>query len=264
MSKSGFIKLADFGVSAQLHDGADETAALGTPYFMAPEVLEGKAYNLSADIWSLGITAIEMAEKEPPYFADSPMRAIYKICSSEEAPTFSDASKFSDVFRDFVDKCLQRDASLRPPADALLNHPFIKMHTDSNGITARETLLDLIDRLVIKQGGVPSPRELDLDAASTSSSTDSSSSSSSSEKETRTKSPKKRRVRPSSSYRNSHDIDSSKDKDKMRALEAENRALRAQVKEQQKEISELRKLVAESETQQRVLIDQLHQLGKKI
>eukprot|EP00965_Chrysotila_dentata_P111556 3688420-Pleurochrysis_carterae.AAC.1 len=95
---------------------------------MAPEVIAGASaeagYNVKADIWSLGITAIELAEGQPPNAGLHPMRAIFLI-PTLPAPKLSEPAKWSDGFIDFVQQCLQKDANLRPDAEALLAHPFV-------------------------------------------------------------------------------------------------------------------------------------------
>ena len=159
MNNQGQIKLADFGVSAQLADQSSHaTGAQGTPYFMAPEVLEGKQYSFSADIWSLAITAIEMAEMTPPYFQDPPMRAILKICNEPNPPTFKDAAKFSQEFLDFVDKCLQREPVARFSASQLLTHAWIRVHEDNEGTTSQRGLWELVDKVIVSRGNTPPVR----------------------------------------------------------------------------------------------------------
>jgi len=124
-------KLADFGISCQLQNTwARRNTQIGSPYWMAPEVIKGVAYNTKADIWSLGITCIEMAEGQPPYFQIAPMRAMFVI--SNKPPTgLSDTSHFSKDFIDFVSRCLVVDATRRPSAQELLTQEFVQ-HADGN------------------------------------------------------------------------------------------------------------------------------------
>lgn len=122
----GDCKLADFGVSAELTTTmAKRKTVIGTPYWMAPEVLQSTEYNGKADIWSLGITAIELAVGEPPHANVHPMRAIFLIPTSEP-PSLPDPSKWSPEFNDFIKVCLAKNPEKRPTASYLLsNHPFI-------------------------------------------------------------------------------------------------------------------------------------------
>uniref|UniRef100_A0A0A9XIT0 Serine/threonine-protein kinase svkA n=1 Tax=Lygus hesperus TaxID=30085 RepID=A0A0A9XIT0_LYGHE len=91
---------------------------------MAPEVLESSQYDAKADIWSLAITAYELAVGHPPHANIHPMRAIFIIPTSPP-PTLPEPNDFSDVFKDFLAVCLQKDAKKRPTAYELLKHPFI-------------------------------------------------------------------------------------------------------------------------------------------
>ena len=97
---------------------------IGTPYWMAPEVLTESLYDVKADIWSIGITAIEMAVGRPPYSNIHPMRAIFMI-PVKPSPTLPNPSEFSPEFNDFVAKCLTKYPGNRPSAAELLKHPFI-------------------------------------------------------------------------------------------------------------------------------------------
>uniref|UniRef100_A0A5S6QQ87 non-specific serine/threonine protein kinase n=1 Tax=Trichuris muris TaxID=70415 RepID=A0A5S6QQ87_TRIMR len=120
----GSVKLADFG-SASLISPAQ--SFVGTPYWMAPEVIlamdEGK-YDQKADVWSLGITCIELAEKKPPLFNMNAMSALYHIAQND-SPSLS-SSMWSDDFHSFVGHCLIKDPVCRFSTDECLKHPFIK------------------------------------------------------------------------------------------------------------------------------------------
>jgi len=126
LTSDGFCKLADFGVSAQLTNTLRKrNTVIGTPYWMAPEVLRETSYDHKADIWSLGITAIEMAVGEPPLSKIHPMRAIFMI-PMKPAPTLPEPDKYSEDFNDFIRTCLQKEPEDRPDAEKLLQHSFIK------------------------------------------------------------------------------------------------------------------------------------------
>jgi len=121
----GICKLADFGVSSNLDKtlGKNRTV-IGTPHWMAPEVLTNDDYNEKADIWSLGITAYELAIGEPPHSKLHSMRAAIKIPTSPP-PTLPEPERFSADFHSFLAACLVKDFEARPSATSLLSHPFI-------------------------------------------------------------------------------------------------------------------------------------------
>eukprot|EP00928_Gymnodinium_smaydae_P034670 TRINITY_DN24515_c0_g1_i1.p1 TRINITY_DN24515_c0_g1~~TRINITY_DN24515_c0_g1_i1.p1 ORF type:complete len:558 (+),score=126.02 TRINITY_DN24515_c0_g1_i1:361-2034(+) len=120
-------KLADFGISCQLQNTwARRNTQIGSPYWMAPEVIKGVAYNAKADIWSLGITCIEMAENQPPYYHIPPTRALFVI-STKPPAGFENPDAFSPEFVHFVGKCLMVDTTCRPACSSLLAAPFVQM-----------------------------------------------------------------------------------------------------------------------------------------
>ncbi|KAK3087188.1 hypothetical protein FSP39_002847 [Pinctada imbricata] len=126
LNTEGHAKLADFGVAGQLTDTmAKRNTVIGTPYWMAPEVIQEIGYDCVADIWSLGITALEMAEGKPPYGDIHPMRAIFMI-PTKPPPSFRNPDKWSPEFIDFVSKCLVKNPEQRATAAELMQHEFIK------------------------------------------------------------------------------------------------------------------------------------------
>uniref|UniRef100_A0A673NA29 non-specific serine/threonine protein kinase n=1 Tax=Sinocyclocheilus rhinocerous TaxID=307959 RepID=A0A673NA29_9TELE len=154
LTENAEVKLVDFGVSAQL----DRTVGrrntfIGTPYWMAPEVIAcdenpDATYDFKSDLWSLGITAIEMAEGAPPLCDMHPMRALFLI-PRNPAPRLK-SKKWSKKFQSFIESCLVKNHNQRPSTEQLVKHPFIKDLPNERQV--RIQLKDHIDRTKKKRG----------------------------------------------------------------------------------------------------------------
>ncbi|XP_022912340.2 mitogen-activated protein kinase kinase kinase kinase 5 isoform X2 [Onthophagus taurus] len=165
LTETGDVKLADFGVSAQITATINKRKSfIGTPYWMAPEVaaVERKGgYNQLCDIWAIGITAIELAELQPPMFDLHPMRALFLMSKSGfKPPTLKDKDKWSPTFHNFVKVALTKNPKKRPTAEKLLQHAFF--NGDMNKRLATELLQKVnnpshmfADQEVDEDGSIP-------------------------------------------------------------------------------------------------------------
>ena len=124
VDKDGTIKLCDFGICKPYHKNNMKHLRGGSPYWMSPEVLNKEEYDQTIDIWALGITCIELAENEPPYFNLSPKEVMKQITKSPPKG-LNDKSKWSYDFNNFISCCLNIDRFKRPSAEQLLKHDFI-------------------------------------------------------------------------------------------------------------------------------------------
>ena len=154
LSHAGKVKLADFGVAAQLSNiQSVRNTFVGTPFWMAPEVIQESGYDFRADIWSLGITAMELVNGEPPHAAIHPMKVLFLI-PKQEAPRL-EGPYYSRYLKDFIAACLVKDPDRRPSARELLQHRFIR------NASKVEKLQELIQRREAwdeQQGLAPQPR----------------------------------------------------------------------------------------------------------
>lgn len=133
LDRHGNAKLADFGVSAQLMETySKKQTTCGTPHWMSPEVLLKSEYNKKTDIWSLGITAIEMAEGDPPY-SEKPTVSVMFLIPKKPPQGLSEPTKWSKEFNNFVNRCLTIDSKRRPTAKELLLDPFINNNIVEKG-----------------------------------------------------------------------------------------------------------------------------------
>ncbi|XP_076827622.1 myosin-IIIa [Brachyhypopomus gauderio] len=149
LTTQGGIKLVDFGVSAQLtNTRLRRNTSVGTPFWMAPEVIAceqqlDSTYDTRCDVWSLGITAIELGDGDPPLADLHPMRALFKI-PRNPPPSLQQPEIWSDQFNDFICKCLIKDYELRPNVQELLQHAFIRQIKEREE-NLQKQLMELID-----------------------------------------------------------------------------------------------------------------------
>jgi len=126
LNSRGEVKVADFGYAAQLTEQKkNRQTVVGTPYWMAPELIRGHDYGTGVDVWSLGIMLMEMLEGEPPYMEFPPLRALFLI-TTKGIPPLQDQGRWSPPLLDFYSKCLEKEVDKRPSAATLLEHPYLQ------------------------------------------------------------------------------------------------------------------------------------------
>jgi hypothetical protein len=150
-TKQGLVKLADFGVATRT-TSLHESSVVGTPYWMAPEVIELSGATTASDIWSLGCTVIELLDGKPPYHKLQPMHALFRIVNDDHPPLPEGASPVSrpgpptvwymlkavQMVRDFLIQCFQKDPNLRVSARKLLKHPWIVNARRSDSVVPKK------------------------------------------------------------------------------------------------------------------------------
>jgi hypothetical protein len=139
ISKDGGVKLTDFGVATKLNDMESNQDVVGTPYWMAPEIIEMTGASSASDIWSVGCTVIELLTGSPPYFDLDPMPALFRIVTDERPPL---PEAISSALRDFLIQCFTKDPALRPNAAVMLRHKWVTSGSNDK-VSKRLTMEDI-------------------------------------------------------------------------------------------------------------------------
>ena len=128
-TKNGLVKLADFGVALDSKNSDGEEGVVGTPYWMAPEIIEMAGPTSKCDIWSVGCVIIELITGEPPYYHLAPLAALFHIAQDANGPKIP--SGVSPVLRDFLRQCFHKQPEFRKGADELLGHPWLRVKREN-------------------------------------------------------------------------------------------------------------------------------------
>lgn len=145
LNQQGHAKLADFGVSGQLSENVSKrNTVIGTPFWMAPEVIEEVGHDTKCDVWSLGITAIEITEGKPPYGSFHPMRAIFMI-PTRPPPTLQQPDDWSPEYSQWIARCLVKKPDERANCEELLEHPWIQKSSKHS------VVVELLDEARLKR-----------------------------------------------------------------------------------------------------------------
>ena len=158
INAAGEVKIADFGISKQL-SSIEALSVLGTPHFMSPEAVDGQPVSTSTDIWSVGITLIEMVEGKPPHHDKPAVQVMYAILCSDP-PTLQEPQRFSPEFSSFIAACLLKDESKRPSASDLLFHPLLEPQSSIMEIIASVSQPQPKKKVIGSQSGL----SLDFDS----------------------------------------------------------------------------------------------------
>ena len=140
ISTGGQVKLADFGVAAKMEGGLDTQAnsVVGTPYWMAPEIIQMSGFTTAADIWSVGCTVLELTTGAPPFFEHPPMAALFRIVNEQCPPI---PSSVSPLLADFLSLCFEKESSQRPTARRLKLHGWLTEQLPDSGPTSGDAVL---------------------------------------------------------------------------------------------------------------------------
>lgn len=125
LNTKGNVKLADLGYSSNVDTDEKRKTAVGTPYWMSPEIVNRMPYDKKTDVWSFGILLIELIQKKPPYYDQSPIQAILTICSTGR-PEIEGFDKLSRTLQNILDRCLEVDPVKRASSTELLGHRFFE------------------------------------------------------------------------------------------------------------------------------------------
>lgn len=143
LTTQGDVKIVDFGLAMDLRKGSSHKVA-GSAFWMAPEVIRREPQSFSVDIWSLGITIVEMLNGEPPN-SDNKLKAMYSTALGETKVELKNAESYSPDLHHFLSECLKPDPSLRPTCDMLLQHRWLEKPC------SRDTMKDIISQVFLKK-----------------------------------------------------------------------------------------------------------------